>query len=90
VPRMAQPTPYVVDDLATFDPDTLFLEGRDQVVVGVKCTPVYGQLELGLLATVVDEANARLFNLARYEPFRDEFLLCLFEAYDEAAEDEEV
>jgi len=85
---MAQQTPYVVDDLATFDPDALFREGRDQVIVGVKCTPVYGQLELGLLATVVDEANERAFSLARYEPFRDEFLLCLFEAYDEEAADE--
>jgi len=86
---MPQQTPYVVDDLATFAPASLFVEGRDQVVVGVKCTPVYGQLELGLLATVVDEANVRGFNLARYEPFRDEFLLCLFEAYDEPEDEAE-
>lgn len=86
---MAPQTPYIVDDLATFDPESLFTEGRDQVVVGIKCTPTYGQLELGLLATVVDEANSRSFSLARHESFRDEYLLCLFEAYDEPADDED-
>jgi hypothetical protein len=76
-------SPYVVDDLDSFDPDSLFVEGRDQIVVGVKVTPVYGQLELGLVASIVDEANVRGYNLARYEPFRDDYLLCLFEQYDE-------
>jgi hypothetical protein len=76
-------SPFVVDDLADFDPDGIFVEGRDQIVVGIKVTPVYGQLELGLLGAVVDEANARGFNLARYEPFRDDYLLCLFETYDD-------
>lgn len=85
-PRVAAVSPYVVDDIDAFDPDVLFLDGRDQIVVGVKVTPVYGQLSLDLVSHVVDEANARGFNLARYEPFRDDYLLCLFEQYDPDAE----
>lgn len=72
----------MVEELDAFDPDALFIDGRDQIVVGVKVTPVYGQLSLDLVAQVVDEANERGFNLARYEPFRDDYLLCLFEQYD--------
>ncbi|HVU71714.1 MAG TPA: hypothetical protein VHE83_02015 [Mycobacteriales bacterium] len=83
---MAATSPFVVDDLDAFDPDALFIDGRDQVVVGVKVTPVYGQLALDLVGQVVDEANERGFNLARYEPFRDDYLLCLFEQYDPDAE----
>ncbi len=83
---MAISTPYVVEDLEGFDPDTLFLDGRDQILVGVRVTPTYGQLELALVAAIVDEANSRGFNLARFEPFREEFLLCMFEAYDDASD----
>ena len=72
----------MVEELDAFDPDALFIDGRDQIVIGVKVTPVYGQLSLELVAQVVDEANERGFNLARYEPFRDDYLLCLFEQYD--------
>ena len=79
---MAAVSPYVVEELDAFDPDALFIDWRDQIVVGVKVTPVYGQLSLDLVAQVVDEANERGFNLARYEPFRDDYLLCLFEQYD--------
>lgn len=72
----------MVEELDAFDPEALFADGRDQIVVGVKVTPVYGQLSLDLVAQVVDEANERGYNLARYEPFRDDYLLCLFEQYD--------
>jgi hypothetical protein len=76
----------VIDDLDDFVPGSIFVEGRDQVVIGIKVTPVYGQLELSLLASVVDSANEHGFSLARYEAFRDDYLLCLFETYDDEAE----
>ena len=82
---MTAETPYVVETLEAFTPDTLFHDQRDQVVVAVRITPVYGQLELGLLASVVDEANTRGFSLAREQPFRDEWLLCVFEGYEDDA-----
>ena len=44
--------------------------------------PVYGQVDLGLLMRVVDEANKHDFALAREQLFRDEWLLCVFEAYE--------
>lgn len=80
---MTEPAPYVVDSTETFVPDELFTEARDQVVVAVRITPVYGQVDLSLLAEVVDAATERDFTLAREQGFRDEWLLCVFEAFDE-------
>lgn len=80
---MSEPAPYVVDTLESFAPDELFTEARDQVVVAVRITPVFGQIDLALLADVVDAATDRDFTLAREQAFRDEWLLCVFEAFDE-------
>jgi hypothetical protein len=80
---VTEPVPYVIDTGDTFPAAELFVDGRDQVVVAVRITPVYGQVDLGLLAQVVDEANRRGFALAREQLFRDEWLLCVFEAYEE-------
>ncbi len=49
----------------------------------MRITPVYGQIDLGLLARVVDAANQGAFALARELPFRDEWLICVFDAFDE-------
>lgn len=75
--------PFVINDAAGFTPDEIFLEGRDQVVLAVRISPVYGQVDLSLLATVVDEANARGLTLAREQALRDEYLLIILEAYDD-------
>ncbi len=80
---MSEPAPYVIETAEDFAPDTLFLSGRDQLAVAVRITPVYGQIDLGLLASVVDAANQRGFALARELPFRDEWLICVFDAFDE-------
>lgn len=74
--------PYVIESAADVAADVLFHDGRDQVVVAVRITPVFGQLDLTIVAQVVDEANLREFSLVREQPFRDEWLLCVFEAYD--------
>lgn len=76
-------TPFVIETNDTFSPDEIFLQGRDQVVLAVRITPVFGQVDLGLLAVVVDEANARGMSLVREEILRDEYLLVVLEAYDE-------
>ncbi|MGZ6839461.1 MAG: hypothetical protein ACXVHC_03230 [Frankiaceae bacterium] len=75
--------PFVIENLDTFDPDVVFLDGRDQVVVAVRITPVFGQIDLDLLCAVIDIANEREFALARESPFRDEWMLCVFEAFEE-------
>jgi hypothetical protein len=80
---VSDPVPYVIDTGENLPVDDLFSSNRDQVVVAVRITPVYGQVDLGLLARVVDEANRRDFALVREQLFRDEWLLCVFEAYDE-------
>jgi hypothetical protein len=81
--RVTEPVPFVIDAGDAFPAAELFTEARDQVVVAVRITPVYGQVDLGLLAVVVDEANSRGFALAREQLFRDEWLLCVFEAFDD-------
>ena len=63
--RVTEPVPFVIDAGDAFPAAELFTEARDQVVVAVRITPVYGQVDLGLLAVVVDEANSRGFALAR-------------------------
>jgi hypothetical protein len=80
---VTEPVPFVIDAGDAFPAGELFTEARDQVVVAVRITPVYGQVDLGLLAVVVDEANSRGFALAREQLFRDEWLLCVFEAFDD-------
>ncbi len=81
---MTAPSPYVIEDLDGFEPAAVFAAGRDQVVVAVRLMPVFGRLDLTVLAGVVDEANARGFALARESlQSKDEWLLCVFEAYDE-------
>lgn len=76
---------FVIESLDGFDPENLFIQGRDQLLVAVKVTPVFGQLEMSLVAAVVDEANARGLSLAREVPFREEYLLLAFEAFDDDA-----
>jgi hypothetical protein len=80
---VSEPAPYVVESAEGFLPEALFLDGREQVVVAVRITPVYGQIDLGLLAQVTDAANERGFALSRETPFRDEWLICVFEAFDD-------
>ena len=78
---MSEPAPYVVESAEAFSPDALFRKDREQVVVAVRITPVYGQLDLTLLAAVIDAGGSRGFALAREYPFRDEWLICVFDAY---------
>lgn len=79
---MSEPVPFVVDTADRLPLDGMFTADREQVVVAVKVTPVYGQVDLNLLMLVVDEANSRDFALVRESLFRDEWLLCVFEAYE--------
>ena len=44
---------------------------------------MFGQIDLDLLSAVIDTANEREFALAREAPFRDEWMLCVFEAFEE-------
>ena len=76
-------TSYTVDSLDGFDAKAVFSEGKDQVVVAVRITPVFSQVDLTLLSGVLDVANERGFALVREQPFRDEWLICVFEAYDD-------
>jgi hypothetical protein len=80
---VSEPAPYVVETPEGFAPDSVFLDGREQVVLAVRITPVYGQVDLTLLAQVVDAGNERGFGLEREQLFRDEWLLCVFEAFEE-------
>jgi hypothetical protein len=80
---VTEPVPFVIDSADNLRAAELFLPDREQVVVAVRITPVYGQVDLGLLMRVVDEANRNDFALAREQLFRDEWLLCVFEAYEE-------
>jgi hypothetical protein len=83
VTNVTDPAPHVIESAEAFVPDVLFSGGREQVIAAVRITPVYGHVDLALLAQVVDAANERGFALARELAFRDEWLLCVFEAYDE-------
>ena len=80
---MNEPVPYVIDSADNVPIEAIFRQDREQVVLAVRITPVYGQVDLGLLMRVVDEANKHDFALAREQLFRDEWLLCVFEAYEE-------
>lgn len=76
-------TTYTVESLDAFDAAAVFDPDREQVVLAVKITPVYGQVDLSLLAGVIEVAQERGYLLSREHPFRDEWLLCTFETYDE-------
>lgn len=82
-------SPFVVDSVDDFAPDQLFVQGREQVFLAVRITPVYGQLDLALLAAVVDEANLRGLSVVRESPLRDEHLLIVLEPYDDDEEDDD-
>jgi hypothetical protein len=79
---MTEQLPYVVDNVESLPTAAIFAAGREQVVLAVRITPVYGKVDLGLLMRVVDEANKNDFALVREQLFRDEWLLCVFEAYE--------
>ena len=79
---MTEPVPFVIDSADNLPAADIFRADREQVVLAVRITPVYGQVDLGLLAQVVDVANSHDFALAREQLFRDEWLLCVFEAYE--------
>ncbi len=80
---MAEQGSHVVDTAEDVDPDAVFAEGRDQAVLAIRISPVFGQIDLTLLTSVIDAANERGFALSRETSFREEWLLCVFEAYDE-------
>ena len=80
---MNEPVPYVIDTADNVPIEAIFRADREQVVLAIRITPVYGQVNLGLLMRLVDEANKHDFALAREQLFRDEWLLCVFEAYED-------
>lgn len=80
---MSEPGPYIIESVDAFAPDTVFLPAREQVVIAVRVTPVYGQIDLTVLGKVVEAGNERGFALSRETLFRDEWLLCVFDAFDE-------
>ncbi|WP_322748146.1 MULTISPECIES: hypothetical protein [unclassified Frankia] len=80
---MTKHSPLVVETLDDLHPTAIFNAERDQVVVAVRITPVFGTLDLDLVAAVVDAANLADFALVREQPFRDEWLLCVFDAYED-------
>ncbi len=81
--------PYVIDTAEDFRPDDLFLQGREQLLLAVRITPVFGQLDLSLIALVVDEANARGMSLIRESPILNEHLLLVLDAYDDEDDEDE-
>jgi hypothetical protein len=80
---MTEPLPYVIDSADNLPSAEVFTSERDQVVLAVRITPVYGQVDLALLMKVVDVANRNDFGLVREQLFRDEWMLCVFEAYED-------
>jgi hypothetical protein len=80
---VSEQAPLVIETVDDLDPAAIFHPRRDQVVVAVRITPVFGTLDLGIVAEVVDEANRAGFALVRERPFRDEWLLCVFDAYED-------
>jgi hypothetical protein len=87
--RAVTASTFVIETKDGFAPDEIFLEGRDQIVLAVRITPVFGQADLTLVAMVIDEANARGMSLVREQTMRDEYLLLVLEAYDEDADEDE-
>jgi hypothetical protein len=73
----------VIESLDGLDLDEFFNASRDQVMLAVKIVPVFGQLDLSLVMAVVDAANEAGFALVREQPLLDEWLLCVFDAYED-------
>jgi ArsR family metal-binding transcriptional regulator len=73
----------VVETLEDLDPRAVFSAHRDQVILAVRITPIFNTLDLSLVTAVVDAANQAGFALVREHSLRDEWLLCVFDAYDE-------
>ncbi|EIV93205.1 hypothetical protein [Frankia sp. QA3] len=80
---MTEQASGVVESLDDLDPRVVFAPHRHQVILAVRITPVFNTLDLGLVAAVIDTANQAGFALAREQTFRDEWLLCVFDAYDD-------
>ncbi|MCM3925221.1 hypothetical protein ND748_26585 [Frankia sp. AiPs1] len=80
---MTEQVSGVVESLEDLDPRVVFASHRHQVILAVRITPVFNTLDLGLAAAVIDTANQAGFALVREQTFRDEWLLCVFEAYDD-------
>lgn len=80
---MTETSSGVVETLEDLDVDAVFSANRDQVVVAVRITPVYSTIDLALVTAVVDAANQAGFALVRETPLRDEWLLCVFDAYED-------
>lgn len=80
---MTEQASGVVESLEDLDPRAVFAAHRDQVILAVRITPVFNTLDLSLVTAVVDAANQAGFTLVRERSFRDEWLLCVFDAYDD-------
>ncbi|ONH30510.1 hypothetical protein [Pseudofrankia asymbiotica] len=80
---MSEQISGVVESPDDLDPAEFFNASRDQVVLAVRITPVFGTLDLNLVTAVVDAANEAGFALVREQPLRDEYLLCVFDAYED-------
>jgi hypothetical protein len=83
VPGVSKQITGVVESLDAVDLDEYFTTSRDQVMLAVKIVPVFGQLDLSLVTAVVDAANEAGFALVREQPIHDEYLLCVFDAYED-------
>ncbi|CAO5168005.1 conserved hypothetical protein [Frankia sp. AiPs1] len=79
---MSEQVSGVVERIEDLDAAAVFASHRDQVILAVRITPVFNTLDLGLVADVIDAANRAGFALVRERSFRDEWLLCVFDAYD--------
>ncbi len=75
----------MVESLEDLDPQEVFAPHRHQVILAVRITPVFNtlDLDLGLVAAVIDTANEAGFELVREQTFREEWLLCVFDAFDD-------
>ena len=80
---MNEPVPYVIDSADDVPVEAIFRADREQVVLAIRITPVYGQVNLGLLMRLVDEANKRDFALAREQLCPRRVAALRFEAYEE-------
>lgn len=80
---MSEQITGVVETLDDLDPAEFFSANRDQVVLAVRITPIFGTLDVGIVMAVVDAANQAGFALVREQTFRDEWLLCVFDAYED-------
>jgi hypothetical protein len=83
VPGVSEQITGVIDSRGGLDLDEYFTNTRDQVMIAIKIVPVFGQLDLSLVTAVVDAANEAGFALVREQPLLDEYLLCVFDAYED-------